>query len=306
MLRATDEVAQTSRLPLALRIGIACGPVMAGVIGAKRLTYDVWGDTVNLAARLENQSAPGRVLVSRETRARLAGHFRAGGRGRSTSVGSARRDVVPGFSAARSRPTGASQEPVGHRRRRRRIGPSAKPARRAAASGTSPVRPAASADEELLQGRQPLDQAQAGVRAAAQQRPIVGEQAVQAVEGGGRQRGVGAAPALVALQHDAGADIEAEPRGVGDALRSAPPRRADRGSGPGRRSDARSARHRRPAPGGRPPSRAPGATPAARRRAAPPARGCRGDSRSASPPRQESRHRRAARSRGLAPLPPSR
>jgi adenylate cyclase len=81
MVRATDEVAQTSRLTLSLRIGIASGPVMAGVIGATRLSYDVWGDTVNLAARLENQSAPGRVLVSRETRARLAGHFELEARG---------------------------------------------------------------------------------------------------------------------------------------------------------------------------------------------------------------------------------
>lgn len=81
MVRATDEVAQMSRLTLSLRIGIASGPVMAGVIGATRLSYDVWGDTVNLAARLENQSAPGRVLVSRETRARLTGLFELEARG---------------------------------------------------------------------------------------------------------------------------------------------------------------------------------------------------------------------------------
>jgi len=60
---------------LALRIGIATGPVLAGVIGAKRLTYDVWGDTVNLAARLEGQSQPGRVLVSRATKAHVEQRF---------------------------------------------------------------------------------------------------------------------------------------------------------------------------------------------------------------------------------------
>jgi class 3 adenylate cyclase len=48
---------------------------MAGVIGAKRLTYDVWGDTVNLASRLEGQSEPGRVLVASATAERLRGLF---------------------------------------------------------------------------------------------------------------------------------------------------------------------------------------------------------------------------------------
>lgn len=51
-------------LDLAVRIGIACGPVMAGVIGTERFTYDVWGDTVNLAARLEQTGTAGRIHVS--------------------------------------------------------------------------------------------------------------------------------------------------------------------------------------------------------------------------------------------------
>jgi class 3 adenylate cyclase len=48
---------------------------MAGVIGAKRLTYDVWGDTVNLAARLENRGEPGRIHVSDHTRKLLEGTY---------------------------------------------------------------------------------------------------------------------------------------------------------------------------------------------------------------------------------------
>jgi class 3 adenylate cyclase len=75
MLQAAAELSRAFDVPLRLRIGIASGPVMAGVIGAKRLTYDVWGDTVNLASRLEGQSEPGRVLVARATRDRLAGAF---------------------------------------------------------------------------------------------------------------------------------------------------------------------------------------------------------------------------------------
>jgi adenylate cyclase len=69
------EIATAHGLSLALRIGIASGPVMGGVIGNKRLTYDVWGDTVNLASRLEGLSRPGAILVSHETRTRLGPGF---------------------------------------------------------------------------------------------------------------------------------------------------------------------------------------------------------------------------------------
>ncbi|HEX2255206.1 MAG TPA: adenylate/guanylate cyclase domain-containing protein [Afifellaceae bacterium] len=49
---------------LALRIGIHCGPAVAGVIGRTRLSYDVWGDAVNVAARMESHGEPGRIQVS--------------------------------------------------------------------------------------------------------------------------------------------------------------------------------------------------------------------------------------------------
>ncbi len=63
MLKAVTRMREETGLPLYMRIGIATGPVMAGVIGTRKFTYDVWGDAVNLAARLENKSAPGRILV---------------------------------------------------------------------------------------------------------------------------------------------------------------------------------------------------------------------------------------------------
>lgn len=55
-----------------LRIGIHMGPAVAGVIGIKRFVYDVWGDTVNTASRMESSGTPGRIQVSAELRERLA------------------------------------------------------------------------------------------------------------------------------------------------------------------------------------------------------------------------------------------
>jgi adenylate cyclase len=69
------RIAAAQQASLSLRIGIATGPLMAGVIGAKRLTYDVWGDTVNLASRLEGQSEPHRVLISQATRRLIEDRF---------------------------------------------------------------------------------------------------------------------------------------------------------------------------------------------------------------------------------------
>jgi class 3 adenylate cyclase len=63
------------------RIGIHCGPVVAGVIGTKKFIYDVWGDTVNLASRMESHGQPGRVQVSFAVKERLGDAFRVEPRG---------------------------------------------------------------------------------------------------------------------------------------------------------------------------------------------------------------------------------
>ncbi len=69
------EVRRRSRMRsrhLVLRIGIASGPVTAGVIGRHRFAYDLWGDTVNVASRMESSGVPGQIQVSAETH-RLVG-----------------------------------------------------------------------------------------------------------------------------------------------------------------------------------------------------------------------------------------
>ena len=75
-LQMLEEVRRfTDPEPIQLRIGIHTGPAVAGVIGLKKFIYDVWGDTVNMASRLEGAGVPGRIQVGRQTYERLFDSF---------------------------------------------------------------------------------------------------------------------------------------------------------------------------------------------------------------------------------------
>jgi class 3 adenylate cyclase len=58
-----------------IRIGIHCGPLVAGVIGKQKFAYDVWGATVNFASRMESSGAPGRINVSADVHAEVGRYY---------------------------------------------------------------------------------------------------------------------------------------------------------------------------------------------------------------------------------------
>jgi class 3 adenylate cyclase len=64
-----------------IRIGINSGPVVAGVVGTKKFAYDIWGDTVNIAARMESASEEGKINIAENTYERIKDHFECEARG---------------------------------------------------------------------------------------------------------------------------------------------------------------------------------------------------------------------------------
>ena len=81
MLEAVARIAAETGEALALRIGLHSGPVVAGVIGTKKFSYDMWGDTVNTASRMESHGMPGTVHCSGATAALLESDFALTARG---------------------------------------------------------------------------------------------------------------------------------------------------------------------------------------------------------------------------------
>lgn len=85
MLHALEEINRQHSTQLQIRVGVNSGPVVAGVIGMHKFTYDLWGNTVNIASRMESTGTPGRIHVSPSTALLLGQRFVLEARG-SVSV----------------------------------------------------------------------------------------------------------------------------------------------------------------------------------------------------------------------------
>ena len=75
MVHIAREHALEHRVSMQVRVGINSGPVVAGVIGKSKYIYDLWGDTVNLASRMESTGVPGAIQVTRPVYEQLQDKF---------------------------------------------------------------------------------------------------------------------------------------------------------------------------------------------------------------------------------------
>jgi adenylate cyclase len=93
LVAAVRSIAEEEQIDLNVRIGMAAGPMMAGVIGKNKFSYDVWGDPVNLASRLEQASEIGRITICPVCHAALKDMFILRPRGRIDIKGVGEQDA---------------------------------------------------------------------------------------------------------------------------------------------------------------------------------------------------------------------
>jgi adenylate cyclase len=87
MLEVADRISSEFDTTIAIRIGIHKGPVVAGVIGSRKLFYDVWGDAVNTAARMESHGVPGKIQVTKSAMEAIGSGFTFQDNGRQNIKG---------------------------------------------------------------------------------------------------------------------------------------------------------------------------------------------------------------------------
>ena len=81
-----------------IRMGINSGSVIAGIVGVKKYAYDIWGDTVNTAARMEQNCEPGKINLSGSTFELIKGHNKCSYRGKIEAKNKGRIDMYYSMS----------------------------------------------------------------------------------------------------------------------------------------------------------------------------------------------------------------
>jgi class 3 adenylate cyclase len=93
ILNRMEQQAAIGIQPFQIRIGIHTGPVVAGIVGIKKFAYDIWGDTVNTASRMESNGQAGKVNISGTTYQLVKDHFAASHRGKIQVKGKGELDM---------------------------------------------------------------------------------------------------------------------------------------------------------------------------------------------------------------------